>query len=503
MSFKSFEEYKLLKEADESGGTDKSGDSGGPLGAKVTLGDKNNFEPFNVSDDPKSEHYGKNKNLSPIVRAFKSGGNWGWSKDDASGDDKPVKIGGKKLYLAGGAVRDHLAGKKARNIELATSASPDEVYHLLKQNGFQFIKNDGSSSKKDDKSHQNKGSNQLFWVNQSNKNGRPFIFGLKVNEDEYELECFTKSPRGVDCDREPGTQGDDSASRDFTMNGMYILLSNDNGPNKELTDYHGGIHHMAAGKVVPIGDMEKKFKEDPKRLMRYMRFMHGYGDSKKTSVEERETIKKLGPELLKKLDAKTKMGEFKKGMDKDDSDSRKFLKLFSDFGLLDSLFPGKAVDKDLPKELSELGDKHMPIAWALRANPPEMLDDLGMDDKDMKKICFLIKSLGMNENMDGGTLMDLINGLMTSGVSGRKVREWGTKIGKIDGSLLDAFLEFSKSPRVKLYINGDDGEEKINDSFLDLVDPFTGQTDKSGIEERKKHLELDSFRKQLEYMRPV
>lgn len=505
MSFKSFKEYKLLREADENEGNDKSGDDGGPLGAKVTLGDKNNFEPFNVSDDPKSEHYGKNKNLAPVVRAFKSGGNWGWSKDDNSGDDKPVKISGKKLYLAGGAVRDHLAGKKARNIELATNASPDEVYHLLKQNGFTFVKEDGSESKKSKNAHPNKkeGSKQCFWVIQSNKNGRPFVFGIKVNEDEYELECFTKSPRGVDGDREPGTQGDDSASRDFTMNGMYILLSNDNGPNKELTDYHGGIHHMAAGKVVPIGNMEKKFKEDPKRLMRYMRFMNGYGDPKKVSSEDREMIKKIGPELLKKLDSKTKMGEFKKGMDKDDTDSRKFLKLFFDFGLGDSLFPGKMLDAELPKELSELGDKHMPLAWALRGNPPEMLDDLGLDEKDLKKVCFLIKSLGMNENMDGNTLMDLTQGLMSSGISGRKLREFGTKLGGIDGSLLDAFLEFSKSPRVKLYVTDDQGNEKLNDAFLDLIDPFTGQEDRNGIEERKKHMESDRFRKTLEFMKPV
>ena len=508
MSFRSFTEYKLLKEGtDENesggGGDNKSGEGGGALGAKVSLGDKNDFEPFQVSDDPKSEHYGKNKNLSPIVRAFKSGGNWGWSKDDNSGDDKPVKIGGKKLYLAGGAVRDHLAGKKARNIELATSASPDEVYHLLKQNGFEFVKEDGSSSKKKETSNRKEGSNQTFWVNQSNKNGRPFIFGIQVNEDEYELECFTKSPRGVDCDREPGTQGDDADSRDFTMNGMYILLSNDNGPNKELTDYHGGIHHMAAGKVVPIGDMKKKFSEDPKRLMRYMRFMNGYGDSSKVSVEDRETVSKIGPELLKKLDPETKMGEFKKGIDKDGCDSRKFLKLFSDFGLLDSLFPGKSVDKDLPKELSEMGDKHMPIAWALRGNPPEMLDDIGMEDGDLKKIGFLIKSLGMSENMDADTLMDLTTGMMSSGVSGRKLRDWGTKVGGLQGDVIDAFLGFSKSPRVKVFVSEDGASEKINDAFLDLIDPFTGQEDKRGIEERKKHLELDSFRKHMSHMRPA
>ena len=496
---KTFQEFKTLRETNEN--KDKSGDSPG-LGTKVSLGDNNDYEPFQISDDPKSEHYGKNKNLAPIVRAFKGGGNWGWSKNDSSGDDKPVKIGSKKLYLAGGAVRDHLTGKKARNVELATNASPDEVYHLLKQNGFQFVQDDGSPKAGGGKhAHPNRkeGAKQFFWVERSNKNGRPFVFGLRVNEDQFSLEVFTNTPRGTDKEMEPGSQGDDANARDFTINGMYILLSADNGPNKELTDYHGGIHHLQSGRIASIGDMGKKLKEDPKRLLRYMRFMHGYGDPKKIPQEERDVISKSD---FGKLDRKTIMGEFRKGMDKDDSDSRGYLKLFRDLGLLDKLFPGKQLDADLPKELSEIGDKDMPIAWMLRNNAPEALEDLGLEDNEKKKILFLIKSLGMNENLDGNRLNDLTTGYMSSGVSGRKLREFATKLGGLNPSIVDAFLSHAKSPRVKHRVSGDDGQEKITDDFSDLVDPFTGQEDMNGITERKKHMELDNFRKHMEYCRP-
>lgn len=497
-----FQEYKNLRESAEN--KDKSADSGA-LGTKISLGDNNDFEPFQISDDPKSEHYGKNKNLAPIVRAFKGGGNWGWSKDDGSGDDKPVKIGTKKLYLAGGAVRDHLTGRKARNIELATNASPDEVYHLLKQNGFEFVKDDGTPKGGGPKhAHPNRkeGSKQFFWVERANKNGRPFVFGIRVNEDQFSLEVFTKTPRGVDKDMEPGSFGDDASSRDFTINGMYILLSNENGPNKELNDFHGGIHHLKSGRIAAIGDMDKKLKEDPKRLLRYVRFMHGYGDAKKIPAEERDIIGKSA-DRLGKLDRKTIMGEFRKGMDKDDSDSREYLKLFRDLGLMDQLFPGKALDSDLPKELSELGDKDMPIAWLLRNNPPEALEDLGFEDNEKKKIAFLIKSLGMNENLDGDRLNDLTTGYMSSGISGRKLREFATKLGGLNPSVVDAFLAYAKSPRVKHRVPGEDGSERVADQFLDLIDPFTGQEDAQGIAERKKHMELSNFKKHMEYMRPV
>jgi tRNA nucleotidyltransferase/poly(A) polymerase len=496
-----FQEYKVLREAAEN--KDKSGDSQ-PLGAKISLGDGNDFEPFQVSDDPKNEHYGKNKNLAPIVRAFKGGGNWGWSRDDGSGQDKPVKIGSKKLYLTGGAVRDHLSGKKSKNIQLGTNASPDEVYHLMKQNGFEFVKDDGTPKSGSKNAHPNRkeGSKQFFWVEKSNKNGRPFVFGVRVNEDQFSLEVFSKTPRGVDKEMEPGTQGEDAASRDFTINSMYILLSNDNGPNKELNDFHGGIHHLQSGRIASVGDMGKKMKEDPKRLLRYVRFMHSHGDSKKIPSEERDIIGKSA-EGLGKLDRKTIMGEFRKGMDKDDSDSRGYLKLFRDLGLIDKLFPGKALDNDLPKELSELGDKDMPIAWMLRNNQPEELENIGFDDNEKKKITFLIKSLGMNENLDGDRLTDLTNGYMSSGISGRKLREFATKLGRLDPSIVDAFLSYAKSPRVKLRITGDDGTEKISDEFQDLIDPFTGQEDSHGIAERKKSLELNNFKKCMEYMRPV
>lgn len=507
MTERSFQKYKLLREAQEGkkGGSPMGGNDVGGVGAKISLGDGNDFLPFEISDDPKSEHYGKNKNLSPIVRAFKQGANWGWSRDDSTGNDKPVKIGGKKLFLAGGAVRDHLTGRKARNIELATNASPDEVYHVLKQNGFEFITDHGESKgAKGGKVSPNRkeGNKQYFWVKRGNKNGRPFVFGLKVNEDEFELEVFMKTPRGhVEGDPEPGTHAEDAAGRDFTINGMYIGLTNDNGPNKELYDFHGGIHHLTSGRISAIGDMKSKMKEDPSRIMRYVRMLSCYGDPKKVPEEEKETIRNSA-DGLGKMDRKVVMDEFKKGLDKDDVDPRDYLKQFKDLGLLDMLFPGKQIDADLPKELSELGDKHMPLAWMLRMNDPSALEDLGLDPKDMQKVGFLIKSLGVNENLDANTLMDLVKGYMSSGISGRKLREWGTKLGGLDGGILDAFLNYAKSPRVKTHKQDELGNDTVADEFQDLVDPFTGRQDVHRVEERKRQLEHQNFRKHIEYVMP-
>lgn len=506
---KSFQEYKLLKEANQNknGTAGEAGD--GPVGAMISLGDGNDFESFEISDDPKSEHYGKNKNLAPIVRAFKGGANWGWSRDDATGNDKPVKISGKKLFLAGGAVRSHLKGEKARNIELACNASPDEVYHILKQNGFEFVNEKGITDVKNKPAHPNRkeGAKQCFWVKKGNKNGRPFAFGVRVNEDEFDLEVFQKNARGYtakDEDTEPGTHAEDAAGRDFTINSMYIQLDSENGPNKKLHDFHGGIHHLKGGRIVPVGgkDLSQSFKEDPSRILRYVRMMHGYGNPKTLTDEDKNKVK-LSADGLSKVDRKYMMGEFKKGMDREGGDCRKLLKLCADLGLLDHLFPGKMLDTDLPKELSELGDKHMPLAWMLRGNDPEALEDLDLDPQDMKKVRFLIKSLGLNDQVDENSLDDLLNGYNGSGISSRKLRDWGTKLGKLNPNIMDAFLSFAKGPRVRLYMNDDEGREYLNDAFSDFQDPFTKELDHRGINERRRKMERKAFENQLSYMRPA
>ena len=230
--------------------------------------------------------------------------------------------------------------------------------------------------------------------------------------------------------------------------------------------------------------------------------MHGYGNPKTISDEEKNKVK-MAADGLSKVDRKYMMDEFKKGVDREGGDVRKLLKLCRDLGVLDQIFPGKALDADLPKELSELGDKHMPLAWLLRMNDPDSLDDLGLDPQDSKKIKLLMKSLGLNDQVDEHSLDDLLTGYSSSGISSRKLRDWCTKLGKVDPSIVDAFLSHAKGPRVKLYMNDDEGKEHLNDAFLDLVDPFTGQQDHKSISERRKQMELNGFRKQVEYMRPM
>jgi hypothetical protein len=219
------------------------------------------------------------------------------------------------------------------------------------------------------------------------------------------------------------------------------------------------------------------------------------------SDEDKKTILNSA-DGLGKMDRKVMMGEFKKGLDKEDVDPREYMKAFRDLGLLDSLFPGKMVDADLPKELSELGDKHMPLAWMLRMNDPASLEDLGLDPEDTNKIGFLMKTLGMAEGIDPQGLSELTQGYLSSGVPRRKLREFAIKLGHVDADLMDAFLAHAGSPRVRVYTQAEDGSEALSEKFNDLADPFTGVVDALRLDMRKKEMEYQNFRKHLKSMRP-
>lgn len=470
----------FLEFVEEKQGTnpESNGDKEKGIASRTSLGDGNDFKPFVVSDDPNSEFYGSNSALAPVIRAFKKGANWGWSTDSKTGEDKPVKIGSKKLYLIGGAVRDHLAGKKPRNVELATPSSPDEIFQILKQNGFEF------GGKEDNKAPQS------FWVLEKDTRNRPFKFGVRVKNDQYELSVFGSNVEG---EFKSASHEEDSKNRDFTINALSLLLTNDNGPNKEVNDFYGGLHHLKAGQIVPIGDLSSKLEEDPLRIPRFARMLSKYGKPETLGAKEREIISSKAP-LLAKVDRSKLADEFMRIFDS--GDPRGHLQVYSDLGLLQNIFP-LDLDTDMPKELSEIGDKHMPLAWMMRKAMPQEIEN-GMDGFDpelKKKILFLIKTMGLNQQMMPEHLYELKNEFYTSGVSSRSLKAWATKLIKKDEKLVDAFIEHVKSPRINFYVS--ENSEQIAPEFSDFYNPINGYFDQTQAEFRRQVLELANFKKLL------
>ncbi|WP_143340707.1 CCA tRNA nucleotidyltransferase [Demequina sp. NBRC 110057] len=150
---------------------------------------------------------------------------------------------GHELALVGGPVRDAFLGRSSSDMDLTTSARPDETERLLKE-----------------------------WTRTTWDVGRDFgtIGGRKgdlmveittYRADEYDGE--TRKPVVAFGDSLEG----DLARRDFTINAMAVRL-----PSKELVDLHGGLEDLAGGLLRTPIEPDVSFADDPLRMMRAARF---------------------------------------------------------------------------------------------------------------------------------------------------------------------------------------------------------------------------------------
>jgi poly(A) polymerase len=151
---------------------------------------------------------------------------------------------GFEAFVVGGAVRDLLLGVKPKDFDIATNATPEQVKRLFRR---------------------------AFII------GRRFqIVHVMFGQDLLEVTTF----RGTTLDNAPkdehgrvlrdntfGTQAEDAERRDFTINAMYY-----NPATQQVLDYHGGIGDIRARTLRIIGQPEARYREDPVRMLRVVRF---------------------------------------------------------------------------------------------------------------------------------------------------------------------------------------------------------------------------------------
>jgi len=148
---------------------------------------------------------------------------------------------GHTAYLAGGCVRDHLLGIEAKDWDVATSATAEEVQDLFAGRVTDLV-------------------------------GKSFgVVRVREGDEFFEVAMFRQDGAYVDGRHPvtvtPATAEEDAQRRDFTVNGMFF----DPLENK-LIDYVGGKADLEAKILRAIGDPEKRFAEDHLRLLRAIRF---------------------------------------------------------------------------------------------------------------------------------------------------------------------------------------------------------------------------------------
>jgi poly(A) polymerase len=154
-----------------------------------------------------------------------------------------------EAYLVGGCVRDLLLGLKPKDFDVATNALPEEVQSLFRR---------------------------------SRLIGRRFkLVHVRFGREVIEVATFRAPPQAEEHvdqqgrivqDNVYGTLEQDAWRRDFTINALYYNIR-----DFSIVDYTGGMDDLEQKRIKLIGDPETRYREDPVRMLRALRFVAKLG----------------------------------------------------------------------------------------------------------------------------------------------------------------------------------------------------------------------------------
>ncbi len=159
-----------------------------------------------------------------------------------------LKNEGYEAYLVGGGVRDLLLGREPKDFDITTNAEPEQIRAIFRN--CRLI-------------------------------GRRFrlahiVFGRDVVEvatfrgqgtDAVEGEIEADESGRLLRDNVYGSLEEDAWRRDFTVNSLYYNIR-----DFSVVDYTGGLADLEAGVLRIIGDPRQRYREDPVRMLRAVRF---------------------------------------------------------------------------------------------------------------------------------------------------------------------------------------------------------------------------------------
>ncbi len=454
---------------------------GNPIPTPMNLGSKDNsFAPFVVKKDSDE---GSHSNLSVIIDAFNKSSDVKLHRTMKGGQVTWQTLPKKKLYLVGGAVRDHLAGKVPKDYDLATEATPDEIRLILKHAGFTETESQGGKHKKTkidfvDTKPQDK--NKVFYTKGWDQKGNEFVIGAKVNGEEFEIATFREDSKASD-GRTPEEMkfsdlAGDAARRDFDINAMYIDLNNPDGPNNKLIDMYGGAHSVKNKSVKWVGKAEDRLQEDFLRALRYIRMVSRFGDPKTLSEEELDKIRKVVPQVVKVISKERVRDEFLKGLEHKDIDPVEYMKLYKKTGLLPAVFPSMDFEMDAPEHFSREKYRPLAIAWILRKNDPTkvkaMLNTMKWTNTEINDVVYLLNLLKVNPEtaakLRSQHWQSSFKALTNGGSSGEKRLAKWFEMHKKSPKDLNAFLKYTQEPEVKAQITDPFGQTQWNPALGDV-----------------------------------
>jgi poly(A) polymerase len=212
-------------------------------------------------------------------------------------------------HLVGGGVRDLLLGREPKDFDVSTDANPRQIKRLFRNCfliGRRF---------------------RLAHIRFDSKVIETSTFrcqpDLCANPDDPDADLYRRT------DNEFGTPAEDAHRRDFTINGLFYDIK-----TFSVIDHVGGLEDLDRRVIRSIGDPNIRFREDPVRMLRAIRFASRLDftiepETFEAIARHRHDILKASPPRL--LEEVYRLFAFKSG--------QPAMKLLRETGLMEVLFP--------------------------------------------------------------------------------------------------------------------------------------------------------------------
>ena len=181
---------------------------------------------------------------------------------------RTLQQAGFEAYVVGGAVRDLLLGLRPKDFDVATNATPEQVKGLFRRafiigRRFRIVHVVYGRGREHEvievstfRAYLDNAAAEQVAGNE--KTSRSELAGMKHAVD---------STGRVLRDNVWGPQEEDAVRRDFTINAMYY-----DPITQVVVDYHNGMKDAKAKTIRMIGDAATRYREDPVRIIRAIRF---------------------------------------------------------------------------------------------------------------------------------------------------------------------------------------------------------------------------------------